>query len=56
MVDFDKILDYLDNVFLEDEKAKDILDKAGITESQIKIMNTLIINAIRAYDIESRKE
>ena len=56
MVDFDIILDYLDNVFTNDEKAMEILNKAGITSAQIKVINTLIISALKAYDAEIRSK
>jgi len=54
MVNFDKIQDYLENVFITDEKAKDILDNVGITPAQVKVISTLIVSALRAYDAEVR--
>lgn len=54
-VNFDEITDYLDNVFFNDEKSKSIIQKAGFTESQVKIINTLIISALKAYDLEKQK-
>lgn len=54
-VNFDEITDYLDNVFLTDTKAQSIIQKAGFTDSQVKIINTLIIAALKAYDLEKQK-
>jgi hypothetical protein len=52
MKDFTKIQEYLDNLFVHDEKAKKILESANVTPAQLKVVNTLIISALRAYDAE----
>lgn len=51
--DFDEIQDFLDNVFFKDEKAIEIIEKVNLSKEQISIINTLIINAIRAYDAKN---
>lgn len=54
-VDFDETLDYLNVTFLNDEKSKEIIKSAGFTESQVKIINTIIISALKAYDLQKQK-
>ena len=54
-VNFDEITDCLDSIFFNDEKDKSIIQKAGFTEAQVKIINTLIISALKAYDLEKQK-
>jgi hypothetical protein len=56
MVDFDNINDFLDELFVKDEQAKDIISRSGFTTEQLKLINILIVSALRAYDAESRKE
>ncbi len=51
--DFDEIQDFLDNVFFKDKKATEIIEKVNLSKEQISIINTLIINAIRAYDAKN---
>ena len=50
MTDFKKIQEYLDELFVNDEKASEILESVGFTPAQLKIVNTLIIRALIAYD------
>ncbi len=51
-VDIDDIESFIDNHFFSDLKSKEIIEKAGFSESQIKIINTLIITALKAYDLQ----
>lgn len=51
-VDFDEMKDYLDNVFLNDDKCKNILSESGFTEAQLQIVNALIIAALKTYDLQ----
>lgn len=53
---FDELQDFLDNLFFKDEHSKEIIAKSGFTQSQISIINTLIINAIRAYDLKKNEQ
>jgi hypothetical protein len=50
VVDFNKIQEYLDELFVTDEKASKILESVNFTPAQLKIVNTLIIRALIAYD------
>lgn len=50
MTDFTKIQEYLDGLFVNDEKGMKILQDVNITPAQLKVMNTLIIRALIAYD------
>lgn len=54
--DFNEIQDYLDNVFFKDEHSKEILEKSDLDKTKISIINTLIVNAIRAYDLKKQNE
>lgn len=54
-VNFDDIGDFLDNHFFEDSKSKELIEKAGFNESQIKIINTLILTALKAYDLQKQQ-
>lgn len=54
-VDFDDIGDLLDSHFFNDQKSKEIIQKAGFSESQIKIINTLILTALKAYDLQKHQ-
>ena len=54
-VDFDNIESFLDNHFFDDEKSKEIIEKAGFSESQIKIINTLILTALKSYDLQKQQ-
>ena len=54
MVDFDRIESFLNNLFVNDGKANEILAKYEVTPAQLKIINLLIINALKAYDSETR--
>lgn len=52
MADFDKIQNFLDDMFSTDEKAKTIIKETGLTPAQLKVVNTLIVYGIKAYDSE----
>lgn len=54
-VNFDDMEKFLDDLFAKDEKSKEIMKKANFTESQVKIINTLIISALKVYDLQKRK-
>lgn len=54
-VDFDDIGDFLDNHFSNNQKSKEIIEKAGFSEAQIKIINTLILTALKAYDLQKQQ-
>jgi len=41
-INFDDIESFIDNHFFNDSKSKEIIKKAGFTETQIKVINTLI--------------
>lgn len=53
-VDFDDIESLLDSHFFNEPKSKEIIEKAGFSESQIKIINTLILTALKAYDLQKQ--
>lgn len=53
-VNFDDIENFLDSHFFNDLKSKEIIEKSGFSESQIKIINTLIPTALRAYDLQKQ--
>lgn len=55
MVDFVKIQDFLNDILIADEKVIDIIDRSGFTPEQLKMVNILIVSALRAYDAESSK-
>lgn len=54
-VNFDDIGNFLDSQFFSDPKSKEIIEKAGFSESQIKIINTLILTALKAYDLQRQQ-
>ena len=54
MVDFDKTKEFLDNLFAKEETLK-ILEKNNLTLQQIRIINTLIIYALKAYDSDTQE-
>jgi len=51
-INFDDIESFIDNHFFNDSKSKEIIKKAGFTETQIKVINTLILAALKAYDLK----
>lgn len=51
-VNFDDIESYLNDVFFKDEKANATMQKANISNNQIKIIGILIISALKAYDLQ----
>ena len=53
-VNFDDIESFIDNYFFNDSKSKEIIKKAGFTEAQIKVINTLILAALKAYDLKKQ--
>ena len=53
-VNFDDIEDFVDNHFFNDPKSMEIITNAGFSESQIKIINTLILTALKAYDLQKQ--
>lgn len=54
-VDFDDIENFLDSHFFSDPKSKELIEKAGFSESQIKIINTLVLTALKAYDLQKQQ-
>ncbi len=54
-IDFSDIEDYLDNLFINDDRAKDIIDKCGFSKEQLNIINTIVISALKAYDLKKQK-
>ena len=54
-VDFDDIENFLDSHFFSDPTSKEIIEEAGFNESQIKIINTLILTALKAYDLKKQQ-
>ncbi len=54
-VNFDDIESFINNHFFNDSKSKEIIEKAGFTESQIKVINTLILTALKAYDLKKQQ-
>lgn len=54
-VNFDEIGDFLDNYFFDDSDSKEIIKKAGFNKSQIEIINTLILMALKAYDLQKQQ-
>lgn len=54
-VDFDDLGDFLDNHFSNNQKSKEIIEKAGFSDAQIKIINTLILTALKAYDLQKQQ-
>lgn len=53
-IDFDDLEDCLNTMFFSDDKAREIITKAGFTKSQISIINTLIIGALQYYDLHKK--
>ena len=53
-INFDDIESFIDNHFFNDSKSKEIIKKAGFTEAQIKVINTLILAALKAYDLKKQ--
>ena len=47
---FDQIRELLDRMYISDEQASDIVARAGFTPDQLKIVNLLIVQALRYYD------
>lgn len=47
---FDQIRELLDKMYTSDEQIKDIVVRAGFTPDQLKIVNLLIVQALRYYD------
>lgn len=54
-VNFDDIGNFLDSHFFSDPNSTEIIEKAGFSESQIKIINTLILTALKAYDLQKHQ-
>ena len=54
-INFDDIESFIDNHFFNDSKSKEIIKKAGFTEAQIKVINTLILTALKAYDLKKQQ-
>lgn len=53
-INFDDIESFIDNHFFNDSKSKEIIKKAGFAETQIKVINTLILAALKAYDLKKQ--
>lgn len=56
LADFDKMQNFLDTIFMNDENAKEKINQTGLTFDQLRVINTLIISALRAYDSEVKNE
>ncbi len=54
-VNFDDIESFIDNYFFNDSKSKEIIKKAGFTEAQIKVINTLILTVLKSYDLKKQQ-
>jgi len=50
-IDFDKITDFLNTVFQDDEKSKNIIEQTGLSRKQIQVINQYIVSALRAYHL-----
>lgn len=53
-IDFGALENCLDTMFFSDDKSREIITKAGFTKSQISIINTLIISALKSYDLQTK--
>lgn len=53
-IDFNALENCLDTMFFSDDKSHEIITKAGFTKSQISIINTLIIAALKSYDLQKK--
>lgn len=47
---FDHMRSLLDEMYAKDSQIREIIDRAGLTQDQLKIINLLIIQALRYYD------
>ena len=47
---FDRMRELLDDMYTKDEGAKDIINRAGFTPDQLKIVNLLIVQGLQYYD------
>ncbi|MCI9444310.1 MAG: hypothetical protein HFF69_06245 [Oscillospiraceae bacterium] len=47
---FDQMRGLLDDMYAKDDQTRDIVSRAGLTSDQLKIVNLLIIQALRYYD------
>jgi len=47
---FDHMRALLDDMYTKDEQCLDVVNRAGFTQDQLKIINLLIIQALRYYD------
>ena len=54
-VNFDDIESFINNYFFNDSKLKEIIEKAGFTKAQIKVINTLILTALKSYDLKKQQ-
>ncbi len=54
-VDFDDLGNFLDSHFSNDQKSKELIKNAGFSEAQINIINTLILTALKAYDLQKQQ-
>ena len=54
-INFDDIESFIDNHFFNDSKSKEIIKKAGFTEAQIKVINTLILTVLKSYDLKKQQ-
>lgn len=50
-IDFDKITDFLNTVFQDDEKSKNIIEQTGLSRKQIQVINQYIVSGLRAYHL-----
>jgi len=55
MKDFTPMQEYLDELVTKDERIAKLLEEANLTPLQLKIVNTLIIAALRFYDDKTAK-
>ena len=54
-VDFDSLENHLDTVYFNNEKAMEIINDAGFTDGQVKLINILIVSALKSYDLLKQK-
>lgn len=47
---FDNLLGFTQDLLTKDEQAKELIEKASLTESQLKVIGIMIAYSIRAYD------
>lgn len=54
-IDFTDIENYLSTVFKNDAIAKSIIEKSGFTDTQLEIINIIVVAALKAYDLKKQQ-